>query len=183
LRSVVVGGANNVASGYDSSVLGGRNNNTNGCCNAHIIGSYLTASAANTTFVQGLSKTSGTFRIKHPDPSKNKTHYLQHSFVESPTAGDNIYRYVVKVIDGVIEIELPDYFKFLNENVQIWVTPKEGFGIGYGKINDDLTKVTIFANNDLEYNVLIIGTRKDKDAVENWNGIEILQPKNKQKSS
>jgi hypothetical protein len=81
------------------------------------------------------------------------------------------------VVDGVAEIELPDYFKFLNENTQIWVTPKEGFGIAYGKVNDELTKVSIFANEDLEYNVLIIGTRKDKDAIDNWNGVEILQPK------
>jgi hypothetical protein len=29
----------------------------------------------------------------------------------------------------------------------------------------------------MKYNVLIIGTRKDKDAVENWNGIEILKNK------
>ncbi len=157
--------------------MGGRYNTICGYTNTHIIGSFLTASANNTTFVEALSKTSGTFRIKHPDPIKNKTHYLQHSFVESPTAGDNIYRYVVKVVDGVAEIELPDYFKFLNENTQIWITPKEGFGIAYGKVDEDLTKVTIFANEDLEYNVLIIGTRKDKDAIQGWNGVEILQPK------
>ena len=76
------------------------------------------------------------------------------------------------MVDGVAEIELPDYFKFLNENTQIWVTSKKGFGIGYGEVNDELTKVTIFANEDLEYNVLIIGTRKDKDATRAWKGVE-----------
>jgi hypothetical protein len=81
------------------------------------------------------------------------------------------------VVDGFAEIELPDYFKFLNENIQVWVTPKKGFGVGYGEVNNELTKVSIFSNEDLEYNILIIGTRKDKDAIDNWNGVEILQPK------
>ena len=182
-KNFIGGGCNNricaitgVGADYNS-ILGGRDNTICGYSNAHIIGSSLTASSNNTTFVEALSKTSGTFRIKHPDPIKNKTHYLQHSFVESPTAGDNIYRYVVKVVDGVAEIELPDYFKFLNENTQIWVTPKKGFGIAYGEVNADLTKATIFANEDLEYNVLIIGTRKDKDAIKGWNGVEILHLK------
>ena len=139
------------------------------------IGSNIIASAINTTFFNNISKTGGTFRINHPDPSKTETHYLQHSFVESPTAGDNIYRYEVLVEGGTAEIELPDYFKFLNENPQVWVSAKNGFGIGYGLTNEELTKVTITANLDIEYNVLIIGTRKDKDAVENWKGIEILK--------
>jgi hypothetical protein len=81
--------------------------------------------------------------------------------------------------NGFANIDLPEYFKFLNENIQVWVTPIKGFGIGYGEVNIDLTNVTIKANADLEYNVLIIGTRKDSDAIQNWNGIEILQPKTK----
>ena len=32
-----------------------------------------------------------------------------------------------------------------------------------------------------QYNVLIIGTRKDKDAVKNWNGIEILKKQKNKK--
>jgi len=147
------------------------------CDNSHVIGSSLTSSAPNTTFVEGLSKTSGTFRISHPNPKMNKTHYLQHSFVESPNAGDNIYRYTILIKNGTAELKLPDYFKFLNENIQVWVSPINGFGIGYGIVNDDLTKVKINANLDIEFNILIIGTRKDYDAVKNWNGIEILKKK------
>ena len=44
-------------------------------------------------------------------------------------------------IDGIGEIILPDYYKFLNENTQVWVSPINGFGIGYGEINEDLTKI------------------------------------------
>ena len=84
---------------------------------------------------------------------------------------------VVDVVDGKASIVLPDYYKFLNKNTQIWVTPEEGFGIAYGKIDENEEIVTIFANSDMKFNVLIIGTRKDKDAVQNWNGIEILKNK------
>ena len=116
-------------------------------------------------------KGSGSFSISHPDPSKTNTHKLIHSFVESPTAGDNIYRYEVEVIDGVAEIQLPDYYKYLNENTQVWITPKDGFGIAYGTINEDMTKVIIKANLDMIYNVLVIGTRKDKVAKDYWKGV------------
>jgi hypothetical protein len=30
----------------------------------------------------------------------------------------------------------------------------------------------------MKYNVLVIGTRKDEDAVKNWNGIEISKTNN-----
>jgi hypothetical protein len=126
----------------------------------------------NNLCVSGLVKSSGTFKISHPDPSKNKTHTLSHSFVESPTAGDNIYRYEVEVKDGVAIIDLPEYFKYLNENTQVWVSAKNGFGIGYGEINEDITQITIYANLDIHYNVLIVGTRKDEIAVKHWKGVE-----------
>ena len=39
-----------------------------------------------------------------------------------------------------------------------------------------MTKVIINANLDIEYNVLVIGTRKDAHAKKYWKGTE--QPKN-----
>ena len=119
-----------------------------------------------------LSKGSGTFKIKHPDPEKNETQYLHHSFVESPTAGDNIYRWQVEVVDGTAEIELPDYYKFLNENDQVWITPVKHFGQAYGEVNEEQTHLTVTANADGIYNVLCIGTRKDEVAVKAWRGVE-----------
>ncbi len=163
--------------------MGGRGNNINGYTNAHIIGSYLGATATNTTFVENivisgnLTKGSGSFSISHPDPTKTKTHKLIHNFVESPTAGDNIYRYEVEVKEGVAKIKLPDYYKFLNENSQVWVTAKNGFGMGYGIINDSMTELTIYADKDLTYNILIIGTRKDETAKKYWKGVEVEKNK------
>jgi hypothetical protein len=120
-----------------------------------------------------LTKGSGSFSISHPNPAKTETHKLIHSFVESPTAGDNIYRYEVEVKNGVATIELPDYYEYLNENTQIWVTAKNGFGMGYGIVSDDFKTATIYADKDLTYNILIIGTRKDEIAKKHWKGVEV----------
>jgi hypothetical protein len=153
------------------TVLGGSGNQVNhqysvtANCNQ-------SSSAACQFRVQALSKASGTFRIDHPNPEKTHTHYLSHSFVESPTAGDNIYRFLVNVENGTATIELPDYYKHLNTDDQVWVTPQGHFGSGYGIVNNEQTSVTIHANTDGEYNVLLIGTRKDIDAVHHWQGVE-----------
>ena len=108
-----------------------------------------------------FTKASGTFLIDHPDPAKLGWK-LQHSFVESPTVGDNIYRYVID-IDNTLSgsIELPSYWKFLNENPQIWISPVKHFGVAYGEINEEVSGMNVYANNAGKYNVLLIGTRKD----------------------
>jgi hypothetical protein len=108
-----------------------------------------------------FTKASGTFLIDHPDPAKPGWK-LQHSFVESPTVGDNIYRYVI-YIDNTLSgsIELPSYWKFLNENPQIWISPVKHFGAAYGEINEEVSGMNVYANKVGKYNVLLIGTRKD----------------------
>jgi len=113
-----------------------------------------------------LSKTSGSFDIPHPDPSKKKGTRLRHSFVESPTAGDNIYRYTVEVVDREACIELPDYFDHLNENPMAWVTSVDIKAYARAVVKNG--RVYISANKDGVYNVLVIGTRKDPGAVKGW---------------
>ena len=123
-----------------------------------------------------FSKTTGTFAISHPNPSKTQDCELLHSFVESPTAGDNLYRFEVEVENGTATIDLPNYYKYLNENDQVWVNAKNHFGRAYGVVNQEQTTLTVFADTeDGKYNVLLIGTRKDKDAVEAWKGTERLK--------
>lgn len=117
-----------------------------------------------------FSKGSGTFDIPHPDPEKEKAGWrLRHSFVESPTRGDNLYRWSVNVVNKAALISLPDYFKYLNENVQVWVSPEMHFGRAYGKVDPGLTKITVTADSDGTYNVLAVGTRKDKVAKEGFD--------------
>ena len=104
--------------------------------------------------------------------------YLMHSFVESPTAGDNLYRFTVDLKNGKAVINLPDYYKYLNKDDMVWVYPKEHFGSGYGVVDENQEILTIYADSDGEYNVLLIGTRKDKFATEFWKGTEIyIEPK------
>lgn len=122
-----------------------------------------------------LSKTAGSFQISHPDPVKTEAKDLWHSFVESPTAGDNLYRFEVEVENSQATIDLPDYYKHLNENDQVWVNAKNHFGKAYGVVNQEQTTLTVFADTDGEYNVLLIGTRKDKDATKAWKGTERLK--------
>jgi hypothetical protein len=45
--------------------------------------------------------------------------------------------------------------------------------MGYGTINEDMTEVNIYADKDLIYNILVIGTRKDEIAKKYWKGVEV----------
>jgi hypothetical protein len=123
-----------------------------------------------------LSKYSGCFSIPHPDPAKNATHNLQHAFVESPTEGDNIYRWQVQTTAGTNVITLPTYYRFLNKNDMVWVSPYRNFGSAYGEVTADQCCLIVCSNQDGCYNVLLIGTRKDEHAVSMWTGTEVLKP-------
>lgn len=124
-------------------------------------------------------KTSGSFVINHPDPIKKERGYkLKHCFVESPTAGDNIYRFECEATqDGeVVEVELPEYYNYLNANTNIWINGIEHFGRAYGKINEDETRLLITCEKVGKYQVLCIGTRKDQDALDNFeSGVEYIE--------
>jgi len=126
-------------------------------------------------YVTGTTNdTSGkVFKILHPDPSKSKGTYLKHTMLESPTAGDNLYRWTVEVINRKAIINLPDYYNFLNKDDMVWVYPVEHFGSAYGVVDKNQEILTVYADSDGEYNVLLIGTRKDKYATDSWQGPEI----------
>jgi hypothetical protein len=155
--AVLATSSGNVSSVYNS--VSSANQNLQVCCSC-------------TFRVQNMQKASGSFLINHPDPEKNSYMDLKHSFVESPTAGDNIYRYKVITLSGSATIELPSYYKYLNTDDQVFVTPQGHFGTGYGTVNEPQTQVNVTSNLDGEYNVLLISTRKDWDALHAWNGVE-----------
>ncbi len=119
-----------------------------------------------------LSKSAGTFKINHPVPEKSDTHYLYHSFVESPNAGDNLYTYEVTASNNgeVVCIELPDYWSYLNDNPRLFIQAKDMFAHAFGKVNGNVLEVTCEKLG--VYDVLLIGTRKDKAAVDAWKGVE-----------
>ena len=134
---------------------------------------YANASiCAACTHVATLNKSSGSFIIPHPDPAKTATTDLRHSYVESPTRGDNIYRWQVDVTNCCNVITLPSYYQFLNENDMVWVSPVEHFGSAYGKVTEDQCCAIICTNADGKYNVLLVGTRCDCMALNHWKGVE-----------
>lgn len=144
------------------------------CCSGILANQGATMAANGTQCFTDIEKQTGKFVIPHPDPEKTYTHQLAHSFVESPTSGDTIYRYELTAVNGRVRFELPDYFKFLNKNVVTKVSPLGHFGKAYIVIDQDLSGFDLFANNDGKYNVFLLGTRKDNDALLRWKGAERL---------
>jgi hypothetical protein len=117
-----------------------------------------------------LTKGTGTFKIDHPNPKLSATHDLYHSFVESPTAGDNIYRFTVTTVNNEAEIILPEYYRYLNKDSQLWVSADGHFGKAFGLVNISTTKIKITSNEDGKYNIMLVGTRKDIEATKAWKG-------------
>ena len=116
-----------------------------------------------------ISADTKNFKIKHPEPGK-EAYFLFHSAVESPNEGDNIYRYKIDISNKEHQLELPSYFQYLNKNVQVFISPSGHFGRAYGEINENT--LSIYAEENGEYNILVIGTRQDEAAVNNWEGVE-----------
>ena len=139
-----------------------------------------------TTYIYGnlqvtgsISKGSGSFDIPHPDPKKTETHRLRHYFVETPSAGGNIYKYQIKCKKGKNYIDLPDYFKYLNKDSLVWVNPVKHFGRAWGEVTKNGKKVKIVTDKKGIYNILIFGDRKDDLAMKDFNeyGIEYKNKK------
>jgi len=129
--------------------------------------------------VPGSFTVNGTknFEIPHPKPEKKATHVIRHGAVESPTPGDTLYRYKITATkdNDIVAIDLPDYFIYLNKDVQIFVTPQGHFGNGYGDLNRETEQLEIHCQYEGEYNVLVIGTRNDDHpSVQEWSikGVE-----------
>jgi hypothetical protein len=137
-----------------------------------------TTTPSTTLDVNGtVSKTGGSFDIVHPDPVKAADGYrLRHCFVEAPTRGDNMYRFKVNTVNKEATITLPDYYQHLNENTQIWISAEWNTdGYGRGRLNpDNSSQIDIRVSTDGEYNVLIIGTRKDQAMIDYFDakGVE-----------
>jgi len=127
-----------------------------------------------------VSKGSGSFDIPHPIPSKKKTHRLRHYFVETPSAGGNIYKYKTECKEGENLIKLPTYFQYLNKDSLVWVAPFRHFGRAYGEVMGNFAKIV--CEKAGTYNILIFGDRKDETAMKDFNkyGIEYEKKRGKQ---
>lgn len=106
---------------------------------------------------------------------KTKTHALEHRFVESPTEGDNIYRYQVLTTDKAAVMQLPDYFKYLNKDVQVHVQSKGSLIDAHACVTQDGNCIVLQAMADGKFDLFVFGTRKDPVALNNWKGPERLK--------
>ncbi|MET3658172.1 tail fiber protein [Sporosarcina psychrophila] len=173
-----IGGAiGNIAIGHKASATGESSVAIGYFATAINKDMYVLGRFNNKVEVPGSFSVAGTkqFIMAHPHPDKKDTHVLRHSAVESPTAGDNLYRYTIEAAtDGeTIEIQLPDYFQYLNKNVDVYANGDGHFGNAFGRVEGDILKVSCQLAGS--YKVLVIGTRNDDhDSVQTWDikGVE-----------
>src|SRR6056297_293519 len=115
--TIGVSGFSNSASG-----VGVRGENSFNGIGVHAIspGGQALLADGNVTVNGTLVKSAGSFRIDHP--LSPQTHYLSHSFVESPDMM-NIYNgNVVTDRAGYAEVVLPDWFDALNRDFRYQLT-------------------------------------------------------------
>ena len=95
-------------------------------------------------------------------------------FRDDSPAGDNLYRFEIQAFSDNEQVttDLPDYFKFLNEKPQIFVQALGQFSQAYASVDQHLKKLRVVCEKKGFYDVLLIATRKDKDAVQGWTGVE-----------
>jgi hypothetical protein len=126
-----------------------------------------------------LSAGSKAFRIPHPNPQFKNTHHLNHSCIESNTAGDCYYTYKIYV-EEECDLQLPPYFKYLIDTatVKAHITPIDNLVmVCYSVVDEDHIKIKTSAPSNVS--ILITGTRKDVDAVKHWKGESTLKPSSK----
>jgi len=147
------------------------------------------ANNGNCTISGALSKGSGSFKIDHPLPSKKKTHYLVHSFVESPKA-DLLYRGKVTLVDGRADVNIDTAagmtegtFVALCDDVQCFTTNESDWHVIKGSVTGNiLTILSEDAACTSEISWLVLADRKDEhmlDSETDWtddNGKPIVEP-------
>jgi hypothetical protein len=108
-----------------------------------------------------LSKTAGSFVINNPVKPGYK---LRHSFVESPTSGDTLYKWMFSTVDCKFEYKLPSWFSYLNANPQVWVQAMDFETDGRGYVRDGVLRLETTADGLFE--VLCVATRKDIEPID-----------------
>jgi hypothetical protein len=134
-----------------------------------------------------LSKSSGSFRIPHPVPSKTATHDLVHSFVEAPQA-DNIYRGVIDLVDGTASINIDTVsgmtegtYVLLNTNTSCFTSNETDWDAVKGSVTGNILTISCQnSSSTATVSWLVIGERHDQHMYDtDWtdeNGKVIVEP-------
>ena len=115
-----------------------------------------------------LSKSSGSFTIPHPLPSKKDTHHLNHSFIEGPQC-DNIYRGKVTLSSGAATVNLDTVsnmtegtFVLLNRDVQCFTTNETGWGAIKGSVSGNILTISAQDGSSTDtISWMVVGERQD----------------------
>ena len=120
--------------------------------------------------IYGNSK---NFRIKHPIPSMNDTHYLIHTSIEGPQA-DLIYRGKVQLVNGKAEVNIDlasrmtdGTFEALCQDVQSYTTNESGWSLTKSYVVENILHIE--AQDETSHDTiswLVIGERND-DGIKN----------------
>ena len=184
--------------GYAYGSYGGGYSTVNGAMDIHVPHGWnsddlimrfnIHGGGTKNTYIYGslnvtgaMSKGSGSFDIAHPDPAKTDTHRLRHYFVETPSAGGNIYKYQLKCSEGDNYIDLPDYFEHLNKDSLVWANPFKHFGRAWGEVIEGGKRAKIVVDQSGIYNILIFGDRKDAIAMQEFEKFGVEYKANKEK--
>lgn len=139
----------------------------------------------DTSITGALSKGSGSFKIGHP--LMPDSHYLVHSFVESPRA-ENLYSGMVDLVNGTAQVNLDSHsgmsegtYEALN-HTRSWSSSNEtGYSAVKCSISGNILTIECedSASNDTVY-FEVRGERKDQHMLDtNWtddNGRVIVEP-------
>ena len=140
--------------------------------------------SGNLDVVGALSKGSGSFKIDHP--LKPETHYLVHSFTESPQA-DLYYRGRVALVAGRATVNIDEVtgmtegtFEALCGDVQCLTSNETGFDQVRGTVLANILAIECESASSDAVSWMVIGERKDQHMIDtNWtdeNGHVIVEP-------
>ena len=146
----------------------------------------------NATFAGALSKGSGSFKIDHPLPSMKDTHYLVHSFTESPRA-DLIYRDKVTLVKGKAVVNIDTVagmtegtFVLLCDDVQCFTSNESDWSAVKGSVKGNILTIECEdSKSTADVAWMVVADRKDEHIMETkWtdeNGKPIVEPKKEAK--
>lgn len=188
---VTIGTTSGIGVGAKVNILAAGNalhvQSTSGSANNIV--SYNSSGTATFAVSNGgaVSKTSGSFKIDHPLPEMEDSHFLVHSFVEGPRA-DNIYRGEIVLVNGKATVNIDAVSKMtegtfvaLNRDVQCFTTNETDWDAVRGKVvGNQLLVECQNVTSTATVSWMVIGERQDKHMYETeWtddNGHVIVEP-------
>jgi hypothetical protein len=127
-----------------------------------------------------LSKSSGTFKIDHPQDPENK--YLIHSFVESPDMMNVYNGNITTDANGNATVTLPTYFEAENKDFRYQLTIVDQTQFAQVRVAQKIANNAFIIKTDkpnIEVSWQVTGVRQDAWA--NAHRVETKEPENKGK--